>query len=198
MAVRGEARQTLLAAARTMFAERGYDRTTTRDIAASAGVDATLITRYFGSKAKLYLAALQLDLASGPPPDLLYPGRIATTLDRVGTAGPGPLLRAATHPQSDETIARIAREVLTARMVEPLAQRFERDGLDQPRLRAEIAVAAFAGITLGRTSGMFPELADMPNAALSEVIEIVLSSVASPWVAPEPTEDAGEPVTAPR
>ncbi|MFD9659211.1 helix-turn-helix domain-containing protein [Streptomyces mirabilis] len=34
----------------TLFAERGFDRTTIRDIGERAGVDPALIARYFGSK----------------------------------------------------------------------------------------------------------------------------------------------------
>ena len=41
-------RAALLVAARSRFAELGYDATSLRDIAADAGVDAALVSRYFG------------------------------------------------------------------------------------------------------------------------------------------------------
>ena len=50
----------ILEAARSTFAEKGYARTTTREIAARAGVAEVLLFRRFGSKAKLFAeAALQ-------------------------------------------------------------------------------------------------------------------------------------------
>ena len=50
----------ILEAARRTFAEKGYARTTTREIAARAGVAEVLLFRRFGSKAKLFAeAALQ-------------------------------------------------------------------------------------------------------------------------------------------
>ncbi|OLO99799.1 hypothetical protein BVU76_23825 [Mycolicibacterium porcinum] len=51
-------REELVATARRMFAERGYDKTSLRDIAAAAGVDPALIRHYFGSKAELFRATV--------------------------------------------------------------------------------------------------------------------------------------------
>jgi AcrR family transcriptional regulator len=49
----------LLTAAVEVFARRGYDAATTRAVAARAGVNDNLITRYFGGKAGLLLAVLK-------------------------------------------------------------------------------------------------------------------------------------------
>src|SRR3546814_6908183 len=43
-------KQALLAAAGEVFAERGYDAATTREVAQQAGVNEKLIQRYFGGK----------------------------------------------------------------------------------------------------------------------------------------------------
>ncbi len=51
-------REELVATARRMFAEGGYDKTSLRDIAAAAGVDPALIRHYFGSKAELFRATV--------------------------------------------------------------------------------------------------------------------------------------------
>jgi len=53
-----ETRSRLLAAARDVFQTEGFDRASTRAIAARADVNAALIFRYFGSKAGLYQAAI--------------------------------------------------------------------------------------------------------------------------------------------
>ena len=52
-----ERRRQILAAARTLFAERGFHATTTRDLAAAADINDALIYRYFPDKQAI-LAAL--------------------------------------------------------------------------------------------------------------------------------------------
>ncbi len=61
-------RTRLLDAAQALFSERGFDATTTRQIAERADVDAALIARYFGNKAKLYLAAVAAEPDDQPEP----------------------------------------------------------------------------------------------------------------------------------
>ncbi|MEU1498920.1 TetR family transcriptional regulator [Streptomyces sp. NPDC005732] len=51
-------RRAILDAAARAFAERGYSRATLRDIAGRAGVTHGLVLRHFGSKEKLFLAAV--------------------------------------------------------------------------------------------------------------------------------------------
>src|SRR6058998_3362704 len=60
---RTEAR--ILGAARQLFGEHGFDRTTIRAIAAEAGSDPGLVMRYFGSKGKLFAQAAAIP-ADGP------------------------------------------------------------------------------------------------------------------------------------
>ena len=55
---RGTAAILLRTAASELFAERGYYRTATRDIAERAGVSPDLIYRYFGTKEKLFFEAV--------------------------------------------------------------------------------------------------------------------------------------------
>lgn len=155
-------RERLLAAALELFAVSGFDGTTTRHIAERAGVDAALIARHFGSKTGLYLAALRAELGDSPPPPLLDPARMAGLLDRLDDRGPGPVFQAAVRAHDDEDVQAAAREALHRRLVDPLREAY---GGDQ--LRAELAVAAFAGIALGRASGAFGELA---KAEVSEIV----------------------------
>ena len=53
-----DTKQSILEAARTVFAEAGYDKASVRAIAATAQVDPALIHHYFGTKEKLFLAAM--------------------------------------------------------------------------------------------------------------------------------------------
>ncbi len=52
----------ILQAARLRLASHGYDRTTIRAVAADAGIDPSMVMRYFVSKAQLFDAALDIDL----------------------------------------------------------------------------------------------------------------------------------------
>jgi len=52
----------ILAAARQRFAAHGYERTTIRGVASDAGIDPSMVMRYFGNKAQLFDAALAIDL----------------------------------------------------------------------------------------------------------------------------------------
>lgn len=55
-------RVNIVAAARQRFAADGYERATIRAIAADAGIDPSLVMRYFGNKQGLFVAAADIDL----------------------------------------------------------------------------------------------------------------------------------------
>ena len=63
-------REKLIAAARRAFSERGFERTTVREIAGDAGVNPALINRYFGGKDELFAEAVSIDLAFPPLADV--------------------------------------------------------------------------------------------------------------------------------
>jgi AcrR family transcriptional regulator len=71
-----QSRERLLMTAMRLFAEQGFARTSTREIALAAGTNIASISYYFGDKAGLYRAAFtepppnqQLDIASFNRPD---------------------------------------------------------------------------------------------------------------------------------
>ena len=161
-------RGALLAAAQRLFGQKGYERTTTREIGVAAGVDPALIARYFGSKADLYLAAVaadriddreaaaDADALEAPLADLDEVAR--TVLRRTSAHGPGPLLQSLVRADASPEIREAAVARLVRRMVEPLAAQYGATGADRPRLRAELAVAALLGAGLGHSLGWFEEL----------------------------------------
>ncbi|MGW2727240.1 TetR/AcrR family transcriptional regulator [Streptomyces sp. NPDC001494] len=55
-------RGAILVAARERFAADGYERATIRAIARDAGIDPSMVMRYYGSKEGLFAAAVTLDL----------------------------------------------------------------------------------------------------------------------------------------
>ncbi|MET9023010.1 TetR family transcriptional regulator [Actinopolymorpha sp. NPDC004070] len=55
-------REAILRAARRRFAAEGYERTTIRAVAADAGIDPSMVMRYYGSKDGLFAVAAEIDL----------------------------------------------------------------------------------------------------------------------------------------
>jgi AcrR family transcriptional regulator len=174
----------LLAAAQTLFGHKGYERTTTREIGEVAGVDPALIARYFGSKADLYLAAVAADrLGAGEGP--ADPDRIdapfadlsevaVVALRRSAAHGPGPILQALVHDDASPEIREAATARLVRRMVEPLTAEYAAAGVDRPELRAQLAVAAVVGTSLGRSLGWF---ADLHAADPDELAELLVEAL---------------------
>jgi AcrR family transcriptional regulator len=68
-----ETRNAILTAARRRFADDGYERATIRAIAADAGIDPSMVMRYYGSKDGLFAAAvdvaLRLPVLADQPPE---------------------------------------------------------------------------------------------------------------------------------
>jgi AcrR family transcriptional regulator len=117
------AREAILGAARARFATDGYDRATVRSIAADAGVDPSMVMRYFGSKRQLFAHTAEFDLRL---PDLTAAPReqlghtLAThLLDRwEGDDGLQILLRTAT---TDDDAAERMRAIFARQLAPQIA-----------------------------------------------------------------------------
>lgn len=73
----------ILAAARATFGEVGYDRATIRQIASSAGVDPALVHHYFGPKADLYAAAIDIPISPREVAEAIVSGGVEGAGERV-------------------------------------------------------------------------------------------------------------------
>src|SRR5262245_21593382 len=85
-----ETRTAIVAAARELFAEKGYDGASVRAIARKADVDPALVHHFFGSKEGVFVEAMRLPIN---PADLL------------------PRIADAPDDQLGETLARIFLEI---------------------------------------------------------------------------------------
>ncbi|MEU8922379.1 TetR family transcriptional regulator [Kitasatospora sp. NPDC048545] len=168
-------REELLNAAGELFAERGFERTTTREIGERAGVDPALIARYFGGKTQLYLALVRAEHGDETPADLLDPQRLGDLLERFRRRT-SPILQIVMLPSDDASVREAAQAHLYRRLVDPLRERFEREGLDRPELRAELAVAAFGGVILARSAGALDHLAGAQPAEVIDLLHELLSA----------------------
>ena len=112
-------RDAILEAARSLFGDEGYDRTTIRSVAAAARIHPSMVMRYYGSKEGLFAAAAAFDLEL---PDLSKVPRqdVGTTLVRHllnrWEAKPGELpalLRVSvTHEQARARLIEVFRKQL--------------------------------------------------------------------------------------
>lgn len=144
-------RTALLRAAAELFAERGFDQTTVRDVAARAEVNQALLFRYFGSKQELFAEVLSHNsealLDSVAAPEL--PRRILENVLADG-AGPGAehTIVAMLRSLSDERAARVLRDELGGSYVERLARLSDAADAD---LRADLVLAWLFGIGMMRS-----------------------------------------------
>ena len=171
-------RAALLEGARRLFTRSGYDHVGVREIAATAGVNAALVNRYFGSKLGLFEEAVAQAFTVG---DLLVGDR-ATLGDRLarylvrprpgGAGGPAfdptlVLLRSAASPEAGPVL----RAALADDVAAPLAAWL---GGADGRERAGLVVAVLFGFALGRDVVAVPGLADGDRGALAAHLGAVL------------------------
>ncbi|NVI91930.1 TetR family transcriptional regulator [Actinomadura sp. BRA 177] len=118
-----DTRESILAVARRRFLADGYGPVTMRSVAAEAGVDAALISYFFGSKKGLFGAVL--GLVANPPEVLAgaLPGDPATLPERVLRA----LLTAWDDPEGGARLVLLVR----AAVQEPELARLLRDLLER-------------------------------------------------------------------
>jgi AcrR family transcriptional regulator len=146
-------RHALLTAARTLFAEHGYDATTVRAVADRAGVNQALLFRYFGNKRGLFTHAVQdeaLELLEGPADTLLERSLDAMLTgdgERYGTETLLAVLRAATGEQVGEEV----REGLAAAYSAAFAAQAATDDAHDAGVRGELLLAWLLGLSLTRS-----------------------------------------------
>jgi AcrR family transcriptional regulator len=169
-------RESIAGAARRLFAERGYDRTTLRAVAAEAGVDPALVVHFFGSKQQLFLTvvALPVDPAVELPRLLAGDRReigrrfarfVVDLLENAEARSRvlGVVRAAATEPEA----ARLARDLLATRIYAPLAEML---GVDDSRLRATLAGSQVAGLVMARYVIGLEPLATLEPDALVDAL----------------------------
>ncbi|RKN42921.1 TetR/AcrR family transcriptional regulator [Streptomyces hoynatensis] len=159
-------RDRILAAAREVFAERGYDKTSIREIARLADVNPALVHHYYGTKERIFAAAVAAAAApatAGLPVAQQFPPEetgLAFTRLFFGVwenpATRGPLLALVRSAVNNETAAGIFRGFVTSQLLSRVT-----GGLDLPdaELRAELAAAQLVGTVMLRYVMRFEPLA---------------------------------------
>ena len=176
----------LLDAARRRFAQDGYGATTSRDIAADAGVNVALINRYFSSKEGLFEACLTRTVEELDESDdrLPTPEDVARRLiEQVARPSKGDkplhlllLLRSSGDERADE-IRRRTMHRYTERMATTAGWRPDDPDTEPLLLRAQIAMAMGLGIVVLRTSGDLQPLAAATEEELAGPLREVLRAL---------------------
>ncbi|WP_033328340.1 TetR/AcrR family transcriptional regulator [Streptomyces yerevanensis] len=182
------ARDRILAAAREEFSERGYDKTSVRGIAKTAGVDSALVHHYFGTKEQVFEASIEV--AFGPV--LNAPGSIAEgPLDGVGErlarfffgvwenpATRTPLLAIVRSAMNNEAAASVFRRLISTQVLRRVARQLD---LPDAELRAELAAAQLVGIALLRYVIKVEPLASAdPEEIIARVAPVVQGHLTGP------------------
>jgi len=149
-------RERIAEAARRLFAERGFDRTSVRAVAAEAGVDPALVHHYFGTKQRLFIEAVDFPIDAVRALETLA----VDDAERVGER----LVRFALQLWDDPVVLPRLLGVLRSAVTDPqaaalLARLFTRQGpiqllraleADQPDLRAELVGTQLVGLAVAR------------------------------------------------
>lgn len=175
-------REAILESARQQFAGHGYDGATIRAIAAGAGVDPALVHHFYGSKERLFAAAMQLPvvpsevisaaLAGDARPVGVTTGQhmVASALELwegAETIGPfQALLRSAVT--SDQAAAML-REFLTEVILGPVATATQGDPGTAP-FRASMVASQMLGLAVARYVLKFGPVAVASRAELVAAI----------------------------
>ncbi|MFD7446206.1 TetR family transcriptional regulator [Streptomyces sp. NPDC059909] len=150
------ARERILQAARTEFAERGYDKTSVRGIAKAAGVDPALVHHYFGTKDEVFAAAIEVSFE----PALVIPAVLGEGAEGIGErlarffigvwenpATRAPLLAIIRSAMTHEAAAKVLRGFVLRRLLEQVAGELD---VPNPKFRAELAASHMIGIVILR------------------------------------------------
>lgn len=174
------ARDAVLAAARQSFAALGYERTTVRGVAAAAGVDPSMVIRYYRSKDDLFRAATEIDLALPDLSGVPAAERGTALARRFVELWDGPatgevltvLLRSA--PTSAGAADRI-RDIFAGQVLAMMSRADGSDaGVDQAQVPASARAAALGSFILGTALARYVlELPPLANASGEQVVAIM-------------------------
>lgn len=158
-------RAAILGAARKRFGDHGYAGATIRTIAADAGVDPALVHHFFGTKERLFAAAMRLPLVPGEVlgaalvPGVRAPGRSlgehllrtvlsAWEVDEVRDTFLGLLRSAVTSEQAATMLREFVADSILGRLAEVAGARG--GGTAEADYRAALVASQVVGLALAR------------------------------------------------
>jgi AcrR family transcriptional regulator len=204
---RGESRtrEAILDAARKRFGDHGYDGATIRGIASDAGVDPALVHHFYGTKERLFAAAMRLPVL----PSEIITGVLGAERERLGEEfGPrigeiliGTMLRAwdvagirtaflgllRSAATTDQGVAML-REFVTSTIVASLTQVAGLSDDAEGRFRATLVASQVVGLGFARYVLGLEPLASATTGDLVAAIGPTVQRYLTGDIAPEPAE----------
>ncbi|MFD4948417.1 TetR/AcrR family transcriptional regulator [Streptomyces sp. NPDC058239] len=168
----------ILDSARELFAERGFDRTTIRAVAAAAGVDPALVMQYFGAKRELFTQALQAPpaLPTDTDGDALVDQLIATLGLKLGGLPDGTLAMMRSM-LTDPAAADHARAILD-RQIDNIGAALPE--AEDPELRAALVITTMVGVTIGHQLLGLDALRDAPADRIAALLRPAFKALTEP------------------
>ncbi|MGA4947935.1 TetR/AcrR family transcriptional regulator [Streptomyces lydicamycinicus] len=185
----------LLDAASELFAERGYERATVRDIASRAGANQALLFRYFGSKKALFgevMARGGQEQLRSTPPERLFEVALRGMLAGGGKAGTDRSLEVCLRSIGGSDEIAEALRGLGEEYAEVLATLSEGE---TGSLRADLALSWLLGIGLMRVVVAKEPLASADPDTVCALVAGALGNLLEnlPKDGPADGESAGNP-----
>jgi AcrR family transcriptional regulator len=167
----GDRKAAILTAAREQFGAKGYNGASLREVARQAAVDPALVHHYFGTKAQLFVAAMELPF---DPAERIAAFLAADEGDLPETVVRGflgiwgnpdfrpPMLALLRSAFSSEQGATMLREFVGSVLLSELRERLP----DVDPLRLQAAVAQLVGVAVLRYVVRLEPIASAPEADL--------------------------------
>ncbi|MEV0379199.1 TetR family transcriptional regulator [Nonomuraea sp. NPDC050643] len=173
-----DTRGEILAAARRVFAEKGFDKATVRGIAREAKVDPALVHHYFDTKEGMFAAAMRLPVT----PHQVIPLLLEGPREEIGERLVRFILRATSAPETREPMVALIRSAMTNEQAATMFREFisnallyqVADRLEVPHLRVEAAFAQMFGMVMARH---VIKLEPMASATPDELVELLAPTV---------------------
>jgi len=176
-----DTRTVILDAARSEFADAGYDSTSLRGIARRAEVDPALVHHYFGGKAQLFAAVMDIPadpavlirrIVEGPREDVgeaLVRTFLALWDSPEGRPRFQALIRSAiTHEEATRMLREFLVREIFGRVVRGLAR--EGEPLADVELRAGLAASQMVGLAMLRYIVEFPAVVQASHDELARLL----------------------------
>ncbi|WP_141580264.1 TetR family transcriptional regulator [Actinomadura sp. WMMA1423] len=169
-----ETREKILASARDLFAEKGYDGASLRAIARAAEVDPALVHHFFGNKEGVFVEAMRFPVdptvllphIMAFPPERIGEGMVRTFLHVWGDeARRAPMLAMLRSAMTNERAAALLREFVTTALFGRASQATE---------AAPLGIQAAAGQMIGLMILRYVlRVEPLASASEEELIELV-------------------------
>lgn len=165
-----------MSSARELFARNGFDKTSIRAVAAAADVDSALVHHYYGTKERLFTAAIDLPF---DPLTVIGPLREAP-VEQLGYTLPSLLLPLWDSELGNGMIATVrsllsgadiglVRSFLREVIIEEIAARVD-DPPGSGIIRAEFVASQVAGVLMARYILELQPFASLPVEQIAETI----------------------------